>query len=157
MLNNTRQTNEQADKQADYQAAYRAAIRLLSRREYAANELNDKLRQQGHNSKLINRLLIDLQAKGYQSEARYCEMFVRTRFHQHYGPIKIGYELKQKGISSTLIADELSKYENEWSQIIAELLARKRQSSHPPADDKLIKFLLGKGFDYSLIKQVFNR
>ncbi len=70
-------------------AATQAAIQLLTRREYAAKELADKLAQKGHQRAIIAEVISELQDKGYQSEARYCEMFVRTRVHQHYGPTNI--------------------------------------------------------------------
>ncbi len=140
-----------------YQAAYRAAIQCLSRREFSGKELTEKLLQQGHAPELINDLLAALKAKDYQSDSRYCEMFVRTRMRQYYGPIKIAYELKQKGLSSHLINNELSKHDDDWLQLIAELIDKKQRSSKPIATDKLIKFLLTKGFDYSLIKQALSQ
>ena len=143
-----------ADK--SYQAAYQAAIAWLSRREYAEKELADKLKQQGHASEHIKPLLAELKQKDYQSDARFCEMFVRTRVRQHYGPTKIVYELKQKGVAANIVAAELSKYEDDWLTIANELLAKKQRSSKALSEDKLIRFLLNKGFDYALIKQVIR-
>lgn len=140
----------------EFKAAYQAAIQSLSRREYSAKELGDKLRQQGHDSKLVSELLTELANKDYQSDKRYCEMLVRTRARQHYGPTKIAYELKQKGVAENLINIELSKYEDDWPQIIAELIAKKQRGSKTFTDDKLIKFLMSKGFNYGLVKKVLK-
>lgn len=137
-----------------YQAAYQAAIQFLSRREYAAKELADKLIQQRHDKGVVEELLKQLQEKDYQSDARYCEMLVRTRIRQHYGPVKIAYELKQKGISTALINKELSQYEDDWATIVRELVDKKQRGSQPLSVDKLTQFLLNKGFSYSHIKSM---
>lgn len=76
--------------------AFDSALRLLSRREYSAMELCDKLKQKGFNLKDVQNALNECKRLGYQSDERYVESYIRARIHQGYGRLKIRQELKTR-------------------------------------------------------------
>lgn len=78
--------------------AFDSALRLLTRREYSAMELCDKLKQKGFSPNDVQSALHECQRLGYQSDGRFVENYIRVRIHQGYGPLKIRQELKNKGI-----------------------------------------------------------
>src|ERR1041385_5485572 len=80
-------------------SAYDKALTLLARREHSARELKSKLVRKGLDADESAAALAQLQAKDYQSDARFGEMLVRSRIAQGYGPRWIVAELKTHGIA----------------------------------------------------------
>ncbi|MBS9777936.1 MAG: regulatory protein RecX [Gammaproteobacteria bacterium] len=138
-------------------------IQLLSRREYSQKELQQKLSSQEFPQDVITNCLDSLRENNYQSDDRYAEMFIRTRFNQRYGPKKINFELKQKGIDETVIKRYLSEYHDEWLDNVILLIERKAPRgdiglifSDRKVKDKITRFLIGKGYDYATISLAFE-
>ena len=81
------------------------AVRYLSRREYAIEELRQKLLQRGVDSGLTEKVVGDLADENLVSDQRFTEMYVRMRIRRLFGPLKIRGELRSRGITEHLIAD----------------------------------------------------
>ena len=79
------------------------AIRYLSRREYSFQELVTKLLNKKHDPAQINHVLNKLAQSNYLSDERYAESFIRSKSLKGYGPVKISYELKAKGVAQEII------------------------------------------------------
>lgn len=94
--------------------AFDSALRLLTRREYSAMELCDKLKQKGFSTNDVQNALYECQRLGYQSDVRFVENYIRVRIHQGYGPLKIRQELKNKGIDPDLIQSVLHQEKDNW-------------------------------------------
>ncbi len=146
-----------------FNQAYQRCIYLLARREYSQLELRQKLSQLDINTDIIEECLNRLLAENYQSDKRFAEMFCRTRINQRHGKQKIRYELKQKGIAENLIDSVLSEYDTEWVDNAMHLIMRKaprgdikKVMKDYPLKSKIIRFLLGKGYDYDTINLAFE-
>ncbi len=147
----------------DEQQAYNYCIKLLARREYSQCELNTKLTRQHVGNEVIVACLSRLISDNYQSDERFTEMFVRTKVSQRYGEKKIRYELQQKGINEELINHYLPLYEADFLDnaiclIKKKISAEQKASAYLDRKNKakIIRFLLGKGYDYQVIQQAFN-
>lgn len=79
-------------------------VDLLSRREHSHLELVQKLIQRGFQKSDIIPVLDDLAEKDWQSDLRFAEAYVRYRSQKGFGPERVAQELKEKGVSSKLIA-----------------------------------------------------
>ena len=74
---------------------------------------------------------------------------------------KIKYTLLQKGIDENIIEEELEKLDkDEIREVVHEMALKKynilskRESDEYKLSQKLYRFLMGKGYDYDLIKDV---
>ncbi|SFR78721.1 regulatory protein [Marinobacter daqiaonensis] len=88
-LSKNRDPNEQAPEMA---------LRLLARREHSRLELALKLRQRRVGHEVIERVLDEFEDRGWLSDERFAEVFVRQRMEAGYGPLKILADLQQRGI-----------------------------------------------------------
>ena len=141
----------------------KAALNYLARREYSAKELTDKLVHKGFKPDAIAQELVYLQAHGWQSDLRFAECVLRTRVAAGYGLYYIQRELAIKGVDTNIVQAALSKNVIDWKQQIKMILARHfwKSASSKSNNDKLIKtkqtvYLLRKGFNLELIKEVLN-
>lgn len=92
-----------------------------------------------------------LAAERFWDEARFVKSFVRGKFfHKQWGPKRIRLELRQRGISdpliSQVIAEEIS--EEELTATLTRLIDKKQREYGPGSRDKLIRFLLQKGYRF---------
>lgn len=125
------------------------ALNALSRREHSRLELVQKLHKAGFSNEDIEPLLEDLIKRNWLSEERFIEAFVRYRFNQGYGPLRIRFDLQQKGISGEIIANALLEYQDQWAESAKSLKIR-RFGENPPSDQKTkakqMRFLSSRGF-----------
>lgn len=138
------------------QTAYDKALTLLARREHSARELKSKLARKGLDATESASALADLQAKNYQSDARFGEMLVRSRIAQGYGPRWIVAELKTHGIAEAKARELIDAAEPDWPALVRQLL-RRRYGAKPATlaeRTKRANFLLRRGFDAATVQSV---
>lgn len=140
-----------------------SAIRLLTRREHSSKELTTKLLQKNYSIEEINLILQKLQANNLQSDVRFANMYAKHRAEAGFGPIRITYDLRDKGIKQETIANALNLYITEympWNELAYKVKCKKFGSSIPPKYSMLHKkqqqFLYNRGFTTSQIEQVFT-
>jgi regulatory protein len=125
------------------------ALAALSRREHSRLELTQKLKKAGFSNEDIEPLLEDLIKRDWLNEDRFIEIFVRSRFNQGHGPMRIRYDLQQRGISGEMIANALLTYQDDWAESARELRIR-RFGETPPSSPQLrakqMRFLASRGF-----------
>ena len=87
-------------------------------------------------------------------------MYVKDR-SKNQGKKKIKYTLMQKGIDENIIEEELEKLDtDEIKEVVHEMALKKykilckRENDNYKLSQKLFRFLMGKGYDYDLIKDV---
>jgi regulatory protein len=138
-----------------------AAIDLLARREHSYQELLAKLGRRFDDRALIEVQLDQLVSSDLQSDQRFCESFVRSRsLSQGHGPRRIAQDLRQRGVSDSLIREYLwDAADIDWTALLQQLY-RKRYGDSQPVDyqekAKRMRFLQYRGFDYELIRQVLR-
>ena len=114
----------------------------------------------GYNSLVIEDVIEQLSNEGLQSDRRFTESFCRSRLQKGYGPIRIGYELKQRGIGDELCDKAIFGLEAVWDDLIESVYLKKYSSARSVtrADwAKRIRFLQHRGFSGEAIKGLFNR
>ncbi len=152
-------------KKITKQEALKKAEALCAKREYCLSEIKQKLFQWHVNTDDHDFILSSLINDKFIDESRYVEFFVRDKFKLNkWGKIKIEYALKSKGISQTLIKENLDKInENDYIEVCKLLINNKYQSLKPKEEniiklkEKIFRFAHSRGFETELIKDIYNK
>jgi regulatory protein len=130
------------------------AMNLLARREHSQAELQRKLVAKGFAPNAVNAVMQELMRANLQSDARFTASYIRSRMHQGFGPLKIQYELRAKGIDSAINSNDaiwLQKAQEIWQKKFGNNTAKDLQSRA-----KQIRFMQYKGFTSEQIKYVLK-
>lgn len=138
----------------------RAAMDYLARREHSRKELETKLlkRDPELDLEILDEVLTQLIEDNLLSDERFMEAFVRSKVNSGNGPVKIRYELQQKGvgISFAHVVDELCV---DWYEL-AGAVRIKRFGEGLPSDlkdkAKQIRFLSQRGFTSEQCYSLFD-
>jgi len=133
-------------------ACYAVAMRMLVRREYSRLELESKLGLKEYEETEISEAIDDLIERGYQSDQRFTEAFIKMRYNQGKGPVKIRGELKQRGIQSC----DLSEY--NWYKLAKSIKNRKYGENIDLSykdKSKQKRFLQSRGFELDQINEIY--
>jgi len=124
-------------------------MNYLARREHSASELCDKLSARCEDPRVVRQVVEQLSEQGLQSDQRFVESFVRSRFQQGKGPLRIVQELRHKGVCEQLVERELAEFGVDWQQLARDVRI-KRFGTKPPEDlkarAKQLRFLQYRGF-----------
>jgi regulatory protein len=130
------------------------ALRYLAAREHSRAELERKLQRHEEEPGQLARVLDELEAKDFISEARVVESVVHRRASR-MGGARIRQELQAKGIAPeaaaqavlALQATELERARDVW----------RSRFGVPPADlaerARQMRFLLGRGFSHEVARK----
>jgi regulatory protein len=146
------------DKDSVTQAHY-AALALLVSREHSAAELQRKLSAKGHDEDSTAKAIQELQSRGLQSDERFAEAYVRSRQLRGYGPQRIQHQLRERGVSDTLIREALDAQADTWLELIARVRTKRFGEEAPEdykAQAKQMRFLQYRGFSHEQIRSLFD-
>ena len=129
--------------------------------ERCRKDVAEKCRKLEISQEELSAYLLLLEEEGFLSEKRYAASFVRSKANRSWGPKKIEMGLKAKGIPSEVFHPFIEDIQKPLLiEKIQLLIDRKVKSikGETPSDrkQKLIRFLLGKGFAYDLIKDAMG-
>ena len=135
------------------------AMDLLSRREHSTYELTQKLKKRNFDIDAIEATLDGLRQENLLSDSRFIESIVNSRVNAGFGPFKILYELRQKGISTVRAEDYLSGLSVEWEPLMA-VQRSKKYGPDLPVDYKekmkQARFLQNRGFSPESVMRLFR-
>jgi len=133
------------------------ALRLLARREHSRAELVRKLEQAGFDAGDIQSLLDEFEQKSWLSDQRFAESYVADH-RARAGSIKLAYDLRQRGVSDSIIEAVLS--DNRESEIDRAREVWEKKFGALPANAhkraRQIRFLQGRGFSQSIIQRAIK-
>lgn len=129
------------------------ALWLLARREYSEQQLRLKLQQRAENPEDVLIILAQLQAKGWQSDQRCGEQWLRHCLQKGYGRLKVQAVLRQKGLSSAQISALLAEVEIDWFSQAVATYNKQFFTAITDADErqKRYRFLQQRGFRHDEI------
>jgi regulatory protein len=137
----------------------RVGMDFLARREHSEQELRRKLKVRADYVDEVESVLQKLKDEGLQSDERFTEAYVNHRVNAGIGPLKIGYELRQKGIDESLSEAILEPMEEQWEP----MMRRQRERKYGeviPADYaermKQARFLQNRGFSPESVMRLFR-
>ena len=126
----------------------------LARREHGFDELVDKLCDRGFEPEVVVAELSRLREEGLQSDRRFAEAFVSSRFRQGKGPQRIRAELRAKRVSDGLVDEALRESEFDWGALARDVRVRKYGEAVPETFElkaKQMRFLTYRGFSQEQI------
>ena len=135
------------------------AMDLLARREHSEQELRQKLKSREYEAAAIEEVLQELISDRLQSDERFTEAYVNHRFNAGVGPLKIRYELRQKGITDLLADKFLEPLSDRWDQLMVQQRVRKYGEAIPvdyAERMKQARFLQNKGFSPESVMRLFR-
>jgi len=132
---------------------------LLARREHSEHELRQKLKAREFDLDNIDAAIHSLQRDGLLSDERFTESYVNHRFNAGFGPLKIRFELRQKGVAESLADEYLEPYSERWHELMQQQRVRKYGEAIP-ADYaermKQARFLQNRGFSPESVMRLFR-
>lgn len=136
------------------------ALKKLTNRK-TENEIRTLLSSENFGEEIIDEVVNYLIEYGFVDDESYALLFCRDKGNINgYGPVKIAYILRQKGIDDATITHGLEEYTAEIEQAkIASIVEKKylRDGILQKEREKIIRFLLSRGFHYNEIKEVLSR
>jgi regulatory protein len=136
------------------------AMDLLARREHSEQELRQKLKSREYDANAIDEVLQALISDRLLSDERFTEIYVNHRFNAGVGPLKIRYELRQKGIADSLADEFLELHSDCWDQLMVQQRVRKYGEGIPTGYAKRMKqarFLQNRGFSPESVMRLFRQ
>ena len=144
------------------QEAYLQLAALCAQAEHCQQEMRDKMRRWEIDETVQNRIIDRLIKERYVDDERYARAFVKDKIrYNKWGRRKVQQALWQKRIDADIqqrVLDEID--EKEYLDILRPLLKQKRKSIKAESDyelnQKLVRFALGRGFGFDIIRQCLN-
>ena len=146
-------TPPQARSKAEAYCAYQ---------ERSQQEVRDKLYHWGLHREDVEEVIATLITDGFLNEERFAMAYASGKFRMNgWGRYKIKQGLTQKAVSAPIIRAALrSLDEQEYRDKLLSLLAAKarlEKEQHPyKRKNKLVRYMLGKGYESELILELLN-
>ncbi len=132
----------------DYEACWLKLLNLLKRRDYATFEVGLKLKAYGFQDVSIERASDEALKRKFLNDERFARAFVISKMHGGWGKIRIERSLKEKGINIAQYQELLDMLNDESEYQRACEIARRRAIPRTNPEQKLIRYLVGRGFSY---------
>ena len=149
-------------KEMTEQEAYLQLAALCAQAEHCEQEMRDKMRRWELDETVQNRIVDRLIKERYVDDERYARAFVKDKIrYNKWGRRKVQQALWKKRIDADIqqrVLDEIE--EKEYLDILRPLLKQKRKSIKAESDyelnQKLVRFALGRGFGFDIIRQCLD-
>ena len=149
-------------KEITEQEAYLQLAALCSQAEHCKQEMREKMRRWELDETAQNRIVARLVKERYIDDERYARAFVKDKIrYNKWGRRKVQQALWLKHIDADIqqrVLDEID--EKEYLDVLRPLLKQKRKSIKAESDyelnQKLVRFALGRGFGFDIIRQCLN-
>ena len=127
------------------------------------SEVRSKLLERGIYGDILEEMISDLISEGFLDEERFAKSFVRGKFRMKgWGRNKIVQELKLRQVSEYSIREGLKEIDdNEYRTTLEKLFQKKLKiTKYKDKYDrykKMTAFLMSKGYEYELIREVMGK
>lgn len=129
--------------------ATQRALGLLVRREHSRKELSRKLAARGVESTEAEAAINKLSEAGWQDDARFAELLVRSRAASGHGPVHVRAELRMHGLDSDAVVAAMDGFDGDWNAIARDLVRRRFEAKAiqtMAGQRKAADLLLRRGF-----------
>lgn len=135
--------------------------KLCSKAEYCASDIYKKaLKALDGDSRAAARVLACLVEDRYVDDARYAAAFAREKASlQGWGPVKIRFQLRAKGVSEENITAALEEVDPaKAADRLERLLMAKARTlqGDPQFRLKMLKFGLSRGYSYEAVEEALK-
>lgn len=124
---------------------------MLSRRDHASGEVRDKLALYGFHGEAVEYAIKRATDLRFLDDRRFCSYFIEERKRRGWGRRKVEVELKRRHIDPEEIPGYPEAFfQEEDDAYRARALLEKRRVVDTRPFEKLVRYLMGKGFAYSI-------
>ena len=142
--------------------AYLTLAALCAQAEHCQWEMLEKMRRWEVPEEAQARVMQRLVKERYVDDERYAQAFVKDKIrYNKWGRRKVDQALWQKHIDEDIrkrVLDEVD--DDEYLSVLRPLLKQKRKSTKANSDyelnQKLMRFALGRGFTFDIIRQCID-
>lgn len=133
--------------------AYNNALNYVALRPRSEWEVVTYLRRKQVDAELIDTIVERLRGIRLLDDLTFARAWVTNRrLLRATNKRRLADELKRKRIASSIIETVLAEDETDETQVLRELVAKKRQIPRYRDDLKLMQYLARQGYDYDAIK-----
>ena len=149
-------------KEKTEQEAYLQLAAMCAQAEHCEQEMRDKMKRWGVEPDAQDRVVARLVKERYIDNERYTRAFVKDKIrYNKWGRRKVMQALWMKRIDDDTqhrVLDEID--DKEYIDVLIPLLKQKRKTIKAKSDyelnQKLVRFALGRGFDFGIIRQCMD-
>ena len=149
-------------KEKTEQEAYLQLAALCAQAEHCQQEMRDKMKRWGVSADAQERIVARLVEERYIDDERYARAFVKDKIrYNKWGRRKVQQGLWLKRIDADIqkrVLDDVD--DSEYLAVLRPLLKQKVKSVKADSDyernQKLVRFALGRGFTFDLIRQCLD-
>ena len=148
-----------ADKEG-YLKCKNTALRIIERSFKTEKEIRDKLKEKEYTDNQIEKTIEFLREYNFINDESYVKAYINDKLASR-GRQKIKYDLIKKGVDRNLIDEKLSCIDSDDEKNTAFNLAQKKYNNIKKSESdtyklsgKLYRFLMSKGYNYELVKDV---
>jgi regulatory protein len=135
---------------------------MCAQAEHCEQEMRDKMKRWGVEPDAQDRVVARLVKERYIDNERYARAFVKDKIrYNKWGRRKVMQALWMKRIDDDIqhrVLDEID--DKEYIDVLIPLLKQKRKTIKAKSDyelnQKLVRFALGRGFDFGIIRQCMD-
>ena len=132
---------------------------LLSRREHSKYELLTKLKHRVELQSALEEEINKLCAENLQSDYRFSESYIRSRYNSGFGPTRIKYDLSVRRVKESVISSVFNEIDLDWIEKLKKEKIKKYgndSSENMQELSKRINFFIQRGFEKEMINKVIN-
>lgn len=127
-------------------------------RPHSEREFKDYLKRKKAEPDLIENWITEFRERRYLDDRAFAVWFSENRARKNKSNRAIKAELFTKGVSREVVEEVVAAGEIDELERLKELIKKKSGSSrYQAAPDKLIRFLLQKGFSWAMIKEHLHK
>ena len=149
-------------KEMTEQEAFLQLAALCANAEHCQHEMLEKMRRWELSEAVQARVMARLVKERYVDDERYARAFVKDKIrYNKWGRRKVQQALWLKRIDDAIqqtVLDEIS--DEEYLKVLKPLLKQKSKSIRAESDyernQKLVRFALGRGFTFDIIRQCLD-
>lgn len=150
-------------RESNYLKCKETSLRIITRSYKTESELINRLYEKGYNNDEIERTIEFLKEYNFINDKEFTKMYVKDRLRSQ-GINKIKYSLVKKGICEEQINDVIDSIDSDKESEVALTIGMKKYKQLLKKEDdeykiksKLGNYLISKGYDYSLVKEITNK
>lgn len=147
----------------DFMKCKSSALNVVQKTYKTEKEMEDKLLEKGYNKEVVEKTLDFLKEYNFINDEKYTAMYAKDRSKTE-GKNKIKYSLIKKGVDKNIIENTLETIDSDIEEEIAYKLAVKKyrllknkENDQYKLNQKIYRFLVGKGYDYDLVKSIVKK
>ncbi len=151
-----------AKKVYTHSQALAKAQKSCAYQERCQSEMLQKIISWGMSPEESLEVIAELISEGFINEERYAKAFARGKFKiKYWGRNKIIAELKKNKISTPCIQSGLKEIDEEkYLEVLKKLIIKKleevKAKNAIEKKHKTIRYLLGRGYEYDIIKDTME-